>query len=149
MKNICFLKSCADKNCYNCLLEAVNTSGFIKEVDICFFPLIFKDREAVDQLREWERIKEGSGLWKDGHVRKAQGMFWLPAAGPYGCSVCPVEFWVRIFFLVKVFIHPLSITMSRLPFGQPSSHYSMPSRNIEYEFKAWAKQRIILPGLKY
>ena len=44
MENICFLKSCVNKKCYTFLQEVENTWGFIKEVNMSFYFLIFKNR---------------------------------------------------------------------------------------------------------
>lgn len=43
---------------YNFLQEAMNTLGIIKEVDLSYFFLIFKERECLDQLREMEQSKK-------------------------------------------------------------------------------------------
>ena len=60
MENICFLKSCVNKKCYTFLQEVENTWGFIKEVNMSFCFLIFKNR-VFGPAERTGRIKKKKG----------------------------------------------------------------------------------------
>ena len=71
-------------------------------MSFCF--LIFQNREYLDQLRELEGLKKKKVVYGK-HFRNPQGILWVLAVSQFGCRICPLELYVRIFFLAYVSTH--------------------------------------------